>query len=79
MGAGTARDTFSQAGLGQAETRSRLLAAAAEVFAEAGLAGASVERIIERAGYTRGAFYGHFGDKNALVVAFLGGTDPPRT
>ncbi|OQO89466.1 hypothetical protein B1813_21245 [Saccharomonospora piscinae] len=52
-------------------TRSRLLAAAAEVFAEVGVAGASVERIADRAGYTRGAFYGHFADKDALVAALL--------
>lgn len=55
----------------QAQTRSRLLTAAAEVFAETGVAGASVERIAERAGYTRGAFYGHFADKDALVAALL--------
>lgn len=52
-------------------TRSRLLDAAAEVFAEHGVAGASVERIAERAGYTRGAFYGHFADKDAVVAALL--------
>jgi AcrR family transcriptional regulator len=55
----------------QAETRARLLAAAGEIFAEAGVAGASVERIAERAGYTRGAFYGHFADKDELVAALL--------
>lgn len=55
----------------QERTRSRLLAAAAEVFAETGVAGASVERIADRAGYTRGAFYGHFTDKDALVAALL--------
>jgi AcrR family transcriptional regulator len=41
------------------------------VFAEAGVAGASVEQIAERAGYTRGAFYGHFADKDALLAALL--------
>jgi AcrR family transcriptional regulator len=30
-----------------------------------------VERIAERAGYTRGAFYGHFADKDDLVAALL--------
>lgn len=55
----------------QERTRSQLLDAAAEVFAEAGVAGASVERIVERAGYTRGAFYGHFADKDELVAALL--------
>ncbi|MER7079795.1 transcriptional regulator, TetR family [Saccharopolyspora kobensis] len=55
----------------QVVTRTRLLDAAAEVFAEHGVAGASVERIADRAGYTRGAFYGHFADKDAVVAALL--------
>jgi len=41
-------------------TRARLLEAAAQVFAEAGLDGASVEAVCERAGFTRGAFYSNF-------------------
>ncbi|MEJ3651762.1 helix-turn-helix domain-containing protein [Actinomycetes bacterium KLBMP 9759] len=55
----------------QARTRARLVEAAGEVFAERGVAGASVEHIVERAGYTRGAFYGNFADKEALVAALL--------
>ncbi|MFJ9418912.1 TetR/AcrR family transcriptional regulator [Streptomyces sp. NPDC101227] len=53
------------------QTRGRLLAAAAELFTERGVNGASVEQIAERAGYTRGAFYGNFEDKNALVAELL--------
>ncbi|MFI6764866.1 TetR/AcrR family transcriptional regulator [Streptomyces sp. NPDC050355] len=53
------------------QTRHRLLAAAAELFAERGVNGTSVEQIAERAGYTRGAFYGNFEDKNALVAELL--------
>ncbi|MFE6741449.1 TetR/AcrR family transcriptional regulator [Streptomyces tubercidicus] len=53
------------------QTRSRLLAAAAELFTERGVNGTSVEQIAERAGYTRGAFYGNFEDKNALVAELL--------
>lgn len=49
-------------------TRDRLLAAAAEVFAERGFHGASVEDICERAGFTRGAFYSNFTDKDELVT-----------
>ena len=41
----------------QAETRRRLLEAAEEVFRERGFAGATVEDITERAGFSRGAFY----------------------
>ncbi len=47
-------------------TRQRLLDAAAEVFAEAGLDAASVEAICERAGFTRGAFYSNFESKDEL-------------
>lgn len=50
-------------------TRTRLLDAAAEVFAELGLDGASVETICERAGFTRGAFYSNFDSKDALILA----------
>ncbi|MFD9888302.1 TetR/AcrR family transcriptional regulator [Amycolatopsis sp. NPDC059027] len=52
-------------------TRERLLTAAAELFAERGVNGTSVEQIAERAGYTRGAFYGNFEGKHELVVALL--------
>jgi AcrR family transcriptional regulator len=49
-------------------TRARLLTAAAEVFAERGFHGASVEDICERAGFTRGAFYSNFASKDELVI-----------
>lgn len=49
-------------------TRTRLLDAAAEVFAEVGLEGASVEAICERAGFTRGAFYSNFESKDELFL-----------
>jgi AcrR family transcriptional regulator len=49
-------------------TRARLLEAAAEVFAEAGLGEASVERICERAGFTRGAFYSNFSSKDEMFL-----------
>lgn len=52
-------------------TRERLLEAAAELFAERGVNGASVEQIAEHAGFSRGAFYGNFADKHELVVALL--------
>jgi AcrR family transcriptional regulator len=52
-------------------TRERLLDAAAEVFGERGITAASVEEICERAGYTRGAFYSNFANKDELVVALL--------
>jgi len=49
-------------------TRARLLEAAAQVFAEAGLDGASVEAVCERAGFTRGAFYSNFESKDELFL-----------
>ncbi|MEV5960348.1 TetR/AcrR family transcriptional regulator [Kribbella sp. NPDC051952] len=55
----------------QARTRARLLRAAAELFAAQGVNGTSVEQIAERAGYTRGAFYGNFAGKPELVAALL--------
>lgn len=51
------------------KTRDRLLDAAFEVFAEQGLHAASVERIAEHAGFTRGAFYSNFVSKEELFFA----------
>lgn len=53
------------------ETRTRLLDAAAEVFAEHGLQGASVEHICSRANFTRGAFYSNFSSKEELFTDLL--------
>lgn len=53
------------------ETRARLLAAAAAVFAERGVEGASVDAIAEAAGRTSGALYGHFGSKEGLLLELL--------
>lgn len=55
----------------QAETRARLLDAAAEAFATHGVAGASIDLITEQAGYTRGAFYSNFSDKGELLVELV--------
>jgi AcrR family transcriptional regulator len=49
-------------------TRTRLLAAAEEVFAERGFHGASVEDLCERAAFTRGAFYSNFASKDELLL-----------
>ncbi|SDC96386.1 transcriptional regulator, TetR family [Glycomyces harbinensis] len=55
----------------RAQTRERLLAAAEELFVERGVNGASVEQIAERAGFSRGAFYGNFDGRHDLVLALL--------
>ena len=47
------------------------MAAAVAVFAERGVIGSSVEEICEAAGFTRGAFYSNFADKDALVLALI--------
>ncbi|GAA3436357.1 TetR/AcrR family transcriptional regulator [Kutzneria kofuensis] len=55
----------------KARTRERLLDAAARVFAQKGLAGASVDEIAEAAGYSIGAVYSNFGSKEQLFVELL--------
>jgi AcrR family transcriptional regulator len=55
----------------QARTRARLLESAAEEFARNGLERTSIEQVASGAGYTRGAFYGHFESKEELCLAML--------
>ena len=55
----------------KAETRARLLAAAADMFALHGIAGASVDAIAQHAGRTVGALYGHFVSKDELLFAVV--------
>jgi len=57
----------------RAETRQRLLDAAAELFAARGIEGSSVDAIAERAERTSGAVYDHFGGKDGLLFALLEG------
>ncbi len=56
----------------KAETRGRLLAAAAQLFAEQGVDAVSVDAVAEAAGRTSGAVYAHFGSKQGLLLALLG-------
>jgi AcrR family transcriptional regulator len=55
----------------RAETRRRLLDAAADLFAARGIDGASIDAIAERADRTSGAVYDHFGGKDGLLFALL--------
>lgn len=57
----------------RAETRRALLDAAAALFAERGVDGASIDAIAEAAGRTSGAIYDHFGGKEGLLFALLEG------
>lgn len=59
------------AGATAAETRERLLAAAADVFAERGYDGTRVADIAAAAGVSNGALYAHFDSKAQLLVAAL--------
>lgn len=47
-------------------TRAQLVAAAAEVFAQKGVAAATVDDLVAAAGYTRGAFYSNFSTKEEV-------------
>lgn len=53
------------------EIREKLIAAAAEVFAEKGYDRAGVAEIARRAGYTTGAIYGRFTGKADLLLAAI--------
>jgi AcrR family transcriptional regulator len=55
----------------KAATRTRLLQAAARVYAAHGFAGATLDDVAEEAGLTKGAVYGHFGSKDNLLVALM--------
>jgi AcrR family transcriptional regulator len=55
--------------LAKRETREALLEAGLAEFAEHGLDTPSLDGICARAGYTRGAFYVHFRDRDDFVVA----------
>ncbi|TVQ23743.1 MAG: TetR/AcrR family transcriptional regulator [Spirochaetaceae bacterium] len=55
----------------KAQTRRALLEAAAEQFARHGFNGVSIDAVAEAAGYTKGAVYAHFSNKDELYLALL--------
>jgi AcrR family transcriptional regulator len=55
----------------QALTRRRVLEAADTVFAERGFHAARLAEIADRAGYTRGAVYSNFNNKDDLALAII--------
>jgi AcrR family transcriptional regulator len=55
----------------KADTRERLLSAAAQLFADHGIDAVSVDVVAEAAGRTSGAVYDHFGSKQAMLLALL--------
>lgn len=55
----------------RAQTRERIMASAAIVFTREGFAGASIERIAEQAGYSKGAIYSNFASKEVLFLELI--------
>ena len=55
----------------KAATRTRLLEAAARVYARRGFNGATLDEVAAEAGFTKGAVYGHFGSKENLLLALM--------
>lgn len=53
------------------QSRAALLRAGIELVARDGIDGPSLDAICARAGYTRGAFYGHFSDRDEFLVAVM--------
>jgi AcrR family transcriptional regulator len=53
------------------ETREQVLAAAARIFAQRGFHGTSLDAVAEEAGFSRGAVYYNFADKDELFLELL--------
>jgi len=56
----------------KAETRSKIVRAAARLFREHGYDGVGVDAIMNEVGLTAGGFYAHFGSKEALFAEAIG-------
>jgi AcrR family transcriptional regulator len=63
------KPSLKTAGAKRARTRERLLDVAAELFQRHGIAAVSLDEVARHAGVTKGAIYGNFESKDALVVA----------
>ncbi len=70
-GSGKIDGRTARASRRRAETRARILDAAATCFASDGYHRASVDDIIGRAGIARGTFYLYFGSKRAVLESLL--------
>src|SRR4051794_17739937 len=55
----------------KAQTRARLIAAAADLFARKGFHAVAAEAVAEAADRTTGALYNHFGGKDGLLLALV--------
>lgn len=63
----------------QAHTRRRLLATATELFLRDGYTATSLERVADAAGYSKGAVYSNFRNKDELCLAVLEGVRAEKT
>ena len=57
--------------LGQHETRQRLLQAAYDTVAHYGYEAASIRHIVERAGFSKGAFFSNFENKESILLELM--------
>ncbi|KQV79306.1 TetR family transcriptional regulator [Massilia sp. Root351] len=57
----------------QAQTRTRLIDTAQQLFVAHGYGGTSIRDIAERAGYSQGAFYSNFASKEEVLLELLRG------
>src|SRR3954463_7952578 len=72
MSARTRLDQRTRAARAQGRAaRDELLTAALRVFARRGYRAAGVDEIASEAGYSKGALYWHFSDKEDLLMALL--------
>lgn len=65
------RDRQAAQGVSHTDTRSRILSAAAQVFADRGYSGASLDDVATAADLTKGAVYWHFSSKSDLFLSLL--------
>lgn len=69
--AAKARDAEGARDAQKQETYEALIRAGKDLFSEQGLDAPSLDAICARAGFTRGAFYVHFADREAFIVAVM--------
>ena len=72
MNASTPKKRLSR-GESQAQTRTRLIETARQLFVERGYGGTSIRDIADRAGYSQGAFYSNFASKEDVLLELLKG------
>lgn len=65
------REQQEAQGVSHADTRSRILAAAEQVFADHGYAGTALDDVATAANLTKGALYWHFSSKSDLFLSLL--------